>query len=100
MKYYIYLLTILLVSCGEPAQSPSSPYKVDSLPAPDHVTIPYTTAEIPHEKHFDCWIVEKITGNRDDEDMYVTECGIPLKTSNLLSTSNFCQAFDFSNEWC
>jgi hypothetical protein len=76
MKYYIYLLTILLVSCAEPTQSPSSPYKVDSLPAPDRVTIPHTTAEIPHEKHFDCWIVEKITGNRDDEDMYVTECGI------------------------
>jgi hypothetical protein len=93
MKYYIYLLTILLVSCGEPAQSPSSPYKVDSLPAPDHVTIPYTTAEIPHEKHFDCWIVEKITGNRDDEDMYVTECGIAFYSDRKYTVGDTLKNF-------
>lgn len=92
MKYYIYLLTILLVSCTEPSQSPTSPYKVDSLPAPDRVTIPHTTAEIPQEKHFDCWVVEKMLGEHGKE-MYITECGIAFYSHKQYSVGDTLRNF-------
>ena len=93
MKHYIYFLIILLSSCTEPSGNPEAPYRVDSLPAPDRVTIPHTTAEIHHEKHFDCWIVEKITGNRDDEDVYVTECGIAFYSDRKYAVGDTLKSF-------
>ena len=94
MKHYIYFLIILLSSCTEPSGNPKAPYRVDSLPAPDNVKLNENTAEAQlEEKHFDCWVVEKITGNRHDEDMYVTECGIAFYSDKKYSVGDTLRNF-------
>jgi hypothetical protein len=91
MKYYIYTFIILLASCSQPDQTPTPQFKMDSLPAPDQVKVPHTTAEFLEEKHFDCWIVEKT--HIKGETMYVTECGIAFYSKNRHSVGDTLRNF-------